>query len=404
MMRSNILLTIAYLISHLSVNGQSDFDGQYDHVRLTKSSLSATLQRSESGPELVPEWSSDLRSWFKSGETENGLTVTLSQTPLTTENGIEKIELQATVSNPLSGSLYLRVRAVDVEPAPEGFVTVPSGRFSMGSPFGEPTRLANETLHQVTLTKPIYMAATELTWAEWDRVRNLALDNGYFNLSQAGQNGRNGDSSGTHPVIRITWYEAVKWCNAKSEQEGKTPVYYTSKTFVPDNIFRRSTSTSRVYADWTANGYRLPTEAEWEFACRAGTTTAFFTGNIQHLEANPVDPNLDKAGWFAGNSGANTHTVGGKLPNKWGLYDMHGNVQEFCWDLYHPDYGGDATDPTGSDPDSGRTNRVTRGGSYEGFAQHCRSAHRDFFTGPAAASNYVGFRLVLNSVKMTNGE
>ena len=263
--------------------------------------------------------------------------------------------MTVTFEGSVADGIFIRSQIQDVAPAPEGFALVRAGMFTMGSPGFEPTRLVNEKEHQVTLSEHFYMAKTEIVWSEWDRVRDLAVKDGYGDLALAGQNGRNGDSSGQHPVTRVSWYEAVKWCNARSEQEGKTPVYYSSASFGSDNVFRLGTTSAKVYADWDADGYRLPTEAEWEYACRAGTKTTFYTGALSFPEASPLDPNLDKAGWYAGNSGANTHVVGGKQPNAWGLYDTHGNVSEYCWDLYFPDYGGDATDPKGSDPDSGRT-------------------------------------------------
>src|SRR5690606_28171384 len=142
-----------------------------------------------------------------------------------------------------------------------------------------------------------------VTWSLWDQVQDWAVDNGYFNFSLAGANGKGGDSSGEHPVTQVTWYEAVKWCNARSERENKTPVYYTKPEFGAANILRQTTSSTLVYADWAADGYRLPTESEWEYACRAGTTTAFYTGPMLYNEDEPLDPNLDAAGWYAGNSG-----------------------------------------------------------------------------------------------------
>ncbi len=376
---------------------QSELAGKYEVILVSEDSLQANFIRSIGGPIVAPEWSQDLLSWHKSGESSNGVTTLLTQNVRAAGDGIEAVELTATIEGSVTNGIYLRLQVQDDPPAPEGFAFIRAGTFSMGSPLGEPTRLVNESLHQVTLTQSFFMASTETTWNEWVRVRDWAVENGYFaSLSLAGQNGDNGDSSGLHPVTRVTWYEAVQWCNARSELEGKTPVYYSSVEFNSSNIFRSGTTSAKVYADWSANGYRLPTEAEWEYACRAGTTTPLFTGNIVSLENDPVDSNLDKAGWYSGNSDSNTHPVGGKQANAWGLFDTHGNVSEYCWDFYFPDYGGDATDPKGPGPDSGRTSRITRGGNYQGFAQHCRSAHRDAFTGPAASSTFNGFRLALN--------
>jgi formylglycine-generating enzyme len=176
----------------------------------------------------------------------------------------------------------------------------------------------------------------------------------------------------------VSWYEAVEFCNELSRQEGLDPCY--------------SGSGASMLCDFTANGYRLPTEAEWEYACRAGTGTDFYTGNMTHPLSSPLDPALDHAGWYGGNSGASTHPVGEKEPNAFGLYDMHGNVYEWCWDWYGSGYyaSSPAEDPRG--PASG-SYRVLRGGSWFGNARICRSANRHGIF-PANRSNDSGFRLV----------
>jgi formylglycine-generating enzyme required for sulfatase activity len=138
--------------------------------------------------------------------------------------------------------------------------------------------------------------------------------------------------------------------------------------------------------------YRLPTEAEWEYACRAGSTTAFANGGITELQCGH-DPNLDAMGWYCGNSGNRTHPVARKNRNAWGLYDMHGNAWEWCEDWYEKDYPSghvnDITDPKG--PPSGR-DRVCRGGGWHYDARRCRSASRCGFN-PGIRYNYSGFRV-----------
>ena len=145
----------------------------------------------------------------------------------------------------------------------------------------------------------------------------------------------------------------------------------------------------RTFAGLDCQGYRLPTEAEWEYAARAGTQTAFYTGEITQTDCDTVDPNLNAAGWYCGNAGGATHPVGQKQPNAWGLYDMHGNVWEWVhdWDGDYP--AGDAVDPLG--PAAG-DNRVRRGGLWLSDAQYARAAFRNSLNPDNGSANALGFR------------
>jgi formylglycine-generating enzyme required for sulfatase activity len=170
------------------------------------------------------------------------------------------------------------------------------------------------------------------------------------------------------PVENVSWFDAVEYCNKRSQKEGLTPAYTINGTNVTWNR--------------NANGYRLPTEAEWEYACRAGTTTAYNTGaNIS-----------DNTGWYVANNGNRTHPVGQKPANAWGLYDMHGNVLEWCWDWYGNYPSTAQTDPTGA---SSGVDRVIRGGRWINSAQYVRSAVRSVST-PSVRHNLLGFRVVRN--------
>jgi formylglycine-generating enzyme required for sulfatase activity len=205
-----------------------------------------------------------------------------------------------------------------------------------------------------------------------------------------------------HPVQTVDWYDAVKWCNARSQQAGLTPAYYTD-----DHLTKVYTNgaTDAVFVNWSANGYRLPTEAEWEKAARGGLSGQRFPlGNtIQESQANYYVDTNDYAydlgpvnGYdyvFAVNPQPYTSPVGYFGPNGYGLYDMAGNVCEWCWDWYGTPYAG-GTDPRG--PASG-SNRTLRGGDWSYYAYELRCADRDqdmLISSPGTAVPYTGFRCV----------
>jgi formylglycine-generating enzyme required for sulfatase activity len=258
-------------------------------------------------------------------------------------------------------------------PTPPGMVLLPAGTFTMGSRTNEPGRSSGETSHEVTLTRSVYVSTCEVTQSEWQAV--MGWNESYF-------------PGANRPVERVTWYDAVSYCNQRSTREGFTPAYAITAAVYDGNHLTSAAVTWKQ----AANGYRLLTEAEWEYACRATSTSAFCNGGITSLSCVPVDPNLDRVGWYCGNASDTTHDVGGKTANAWGLKDMHGNVCEWCWDLYNS-YGGDATDPTGPASGSGR---VERGGSWGYDTRGCRSADRDDGN-PGYGFNNVGFRLSMTA-------
>jgi formylglycine-generating enzyme required for sulfatase activity len=302
----------------------------------------------------------------------------------------------------ISDNCRLRVTADD---GLDNFVYIPGGTFTMGSPTDEPGRDDNEIQHQVTLTHGFYVQTTEVTNQQYMELAQWAYDHGHVivmsyelrdNFDGSTQILMSADtelreisfSNGVfscirpnHPVKYVTWYGSAAYCDWLSLQQGLPRAY------------DHATWQCNGGNPYTAAGYRLPTEAEYEYACRAGSTTAFANGPITQLFCSPIDPNLDVMGWYCGNASDWTRLVAQKLPNAWGLYDMHGNLYERCNDWYGA-YGGAVTDPVG--PDGGSFARVFRGGSWGEIAQRCRSAFRNrIFPGNADAS--LGFRPVRSS-------
>ena len=278
------------------------------------------------------------------------------------------------------------------------FNTLPADSFTMGSPSNEPGRGSDEIQHTVTLTQGFGMQTTEVTNAQWDAVIVDTLLGVNPSVSHAADN---------YPVETVSWYDAIFFANRLSLDEGRSVCYTTSGVSGAPGSGALVITTVTQVANCT--GYRLPTEAEWEYAARAGTTTAYAnpTGfdNSDTETGSGFNGNLHAMGWYSYNremeNGSavaayenGTKPVAKKQANAWGLYDMHGNVWEWNWDWYAA-YSGNATDPNG--PASGST-RVIRGGSWTNSASLTRSAFRDF-TSPGNRGSYLGFRLVLPQVQ-----
>jgi formylglycine-generating enzyme required for sulfatase activity len=235
-------------------------------------------------------------------------------------------------------------------------IFVQGGTFTMGSPALEHNRYDNEGPEHQVRVSGFYIGKYEVTQKEYQDAM--------------------GTNSSEHkgeelPLENITWYEAVAYCNARSLKEGLNPAYA---------IDGENVSWNRG-----ANGYRLPTEAEWEYAAKGGNNHSAFlyAGNN----------NADSAGWHSGNSGGKSRPVGTKAANALGLFDMSGNVGEMCWD-YHGAYSSAAqTDPQGA---VAGTYRVGRGGCWFYGAQYLRAGFRAYIT-PAMRYSFVGFRLARNA-------
>jgi len=251
-----------------------------------------------------------------------------------------------------------------------GYVLIEKGTFEMGSPSSEEGRQNNETQHMVTLTRSFYLKATEVTQGEW----RALMGNSPSSFSSCGDD---------CPVEQVSWYDGLAYCNALSRLEGVEECYDLSGCSGTPGKEGYSCPDS-LSIDLSCKGYRLPTESEWEYAARAGTSSRFSSGNSES--------DLGKVGWYDGNSGSKTHAVGQKAANAWGLYDMHGNVWEWTWD-WTGDYPSKATDPVG---DTAGSYRVFRGGGCCNNARNARAAFRGHDR-PGDRFNYLGFRPVRSS-------
>ena len=211
-------------------------------------------------------------------------------------------------------------------------VLVPAGKFLMGDAQGEDDE---KPVREVTLSA-FYMDVREVTQASFQALM--------------GRNPSKFSGDAHRPVERLSWPHAIQYCNMRSPREGLKPCY----------------DLKTLQCDFAADGYRLPTEAEWEYACRAGTTSPWSCD----------DAALDRHAWMKANAEKTTHAVGEKLPNPWGLHDMHGNVAEWCNDFYAPSYGhaGPVNDPHG--PDNGRPSGSSAAATWNTGPEGCRSAAR----------------------------
>ena len=260
------------------------------------------------------------------------------------------------------------------------FAVIPKGTFTMGSPEGELGRQSNETQHAVTFTYDFAMGVTEVTQGQWK-------------AKSGGTNPSNFPNCGDNcPVESVDWYSTLAYANALSRDAGLQECYTLTPSTCADAVSDwgggDTACTGATFAGLSCTGYRLPTEAEWEFAYRAGTKTAYYSGVNSVAFTCDFDANLDAIGWYCGNANNTTHPVGGNQANAWGLYDMSGNVWEWTWDWYGT-YPGVTSDYIG--PETGDY-RVLRGGSWRRNAYLARAAYRGSCS-PGYRGLISGFRL-----------
>lgn len=268
--------------------------------------------------------------------------------------GLEAVFAETSVGKGMSGSIEM--------------VTIPGGTFRRGS--DNPDDYASP-VHAVKISE-FMMSRYEVTEAQY--------------RATVGKKPVNAEEAGL-PVVHVSWYDAVEFCNALSKKEGLDPVYSIDKKNAdPGNSASDDAQKWTVVQDLSKNGYRLPTETEWEYAYRAGTATVYYWGDS-------INPDYL---WFADNSDGTRHVGGGKKPNAWGLHDMSGNVWEWCWDWWtgYDDYtnGMSATDPVGYPAGE---NRMFRGGGiYSHDGDPIRAASHAYNAQPVFHSDDVGIRVV----------
>jgi formylglycine-generating enzyme required for sulfatase activity len=258
---------------------------------------------------------------------------------------------------------------------------IPAGEFTMGSPDDDTDAgSAERPEHGVRITRPFYLGIHEVKQAEYVAV--MGHNPSFFAAGAGGEADLAGQSTDQSPVESVSWFDAVEFCNNLSKKEGLRPFYEVDG------------QTVRV-PDWSRSGYRLPTEAEWEHACRANSQTPYSFGTSSTAPG--------ESAWYGENSDGRTHPAGQKKPNAFGLFDMHGNVWEWGWDEYGDRYYDDSPvddprGPTGVTP----PRRVIRGGGgvivsepWISTLRNARSASR-IRCRPEARANYLGFRVARN--------
>lgn len=240
------------------------------------------------------------------------------------------------------GNCGAKIDAASAAGSSGDMVLIQGGTFKMGSNNGDDNE---KPVHSVTVAS-FRICKYQVTQYDWTKIMGE-------NPSRFKDNPANGEKQGLRPVESVSWFDAIEYCNMRSMAEGLTLCY--------------TINAETVTCNWNANGYRLPTEAEWEYAARGG-------GRAARQSDYSGGYSMDEVGWYYNNSGGKTHQVGLKAPNAAGLYDMSGNVGEWCWDWYGDYPSGAVSDPRGA---SSGEDRVDRGGTWNYDADDCRVSFRD---------------------------
>lgn len=303
---------------------------------------------------------------------------------LTTTSDLE-VQRRATKLVRLIMPATVKSRATAME-----LVGIRPGEFFMGSELAETGRRADEDRHRVRINRPFFLGAYEVTQEEYIKV--MKTNPSHFSKNGEGQDKIRGLATARLPVENVSWFDTLEYCNRLSKLDGLEPYY--KLTAIKNDGWSISKANVKVLG---GNGYRLPTEAEWEYSCRANSLTPYNFGAVTSREKFNVKPLLVGGGYGSSLQWPDlerTEKVGAYKANAWGLYEMHGNVGEWCWDYYDKDYYSKSppSDPQG--PERGN-HRVMRGGSWQTPQASARSASR-FFLSPGERKYFGGFRVARN--------